>query len=163
MHEVNRRIGNIDTCLVLPPVVPILLRRYDLKQYNAVTESANIDRIRNDVCVHIRHQVLGPNRIEIPKVDIGRVLNVYHMFLTGVHSQTSRTPILEETVESSTILKYAGAVDNAKTPGFGTICRRACRGEVRIGICRVRCEGNFSVWIGLVVCRLMLYHTHEDV
>ena len=88
------------------------------------------------------------------------------MLLTGPFAKTlSRAPIFEETVKTSAVHEDIRAVKDPKTPCLIAICLNAVgiRRIVPNCTCGVRGEWNKSVWIGLIICRLLLYCAHEDV
>ena len=85
------------------------------------------------------------------------------MLLTALgRKAVGSTPVLKETVQARTILENVGGVDDAKTPSLCTVALGAI-GECRVCVCRVGCEGNQRVRIGLEVGCLLLYGAHEDV
>jgi hypothetical protein len=85
------------------------------------------------------------------------------MLLAILRSQTvGSTPVLEEAVQTSTVLEYAGAVDDSETPCLRAVVVNAVS-ESRVGVSWVRSEGDQRIRIGLEVGCLVLYGAHKDI
>lgn len=141
-----------------------LLRLGQLKQGNRLTEIRPVDTIWHDVGSFIADHELASLRAQSPKVDVGRVLDIDHAFLTTLRAQTSlRVPILEEIVQPTTVHEDGTGVQDSKTPSPSAIrMRTVCKG--RIMPAALWCEIPVKcVWVALEIRRLMLNVAHEDI
>lgn len=143
---------------------PTSLRLGQLKQGDCLTEIRPVHTIRHDVGTFVTDHELTPFRAQSPKVDVGGIVDVDHSFLTALGAQAGlRVPVLEEIVQPTAVHEDGTGIQDPKTPSPGAIRRRA----VRVGgivPAALRCEvGVEGVRVALVIRRLMLNVTHEDV
>lgn len=151
---------------ILQTITWLSLCRCQLKKHDTVTKVSLVDKIRNQIRSFVRNQVLRPNCTQRPQIDITRVLDIYHVFLTSPLTETGGgAPIFKETVQPSAVHEDVGAVDNSKTPGLVAVGLSAVGVSGIVPLCAscIGSEWDKCVRVCLKVGCFLLDRAHEHV